>query len=528
METLINGNFKIINETNPTVSKILTPEAIEFVTHLESKFRNKRKELLANRIIRQKKLEADELPRFLKETEKIRISDWKVAPIPEDLQDRRTEITGPVEKKMIINALNSGAKVFMADFEDSNSPTWDNCINGQQNLIDANLRTLTFQTPEKKYKLGENLAVLLVRPRGWHLLEEHFWFDDEPVSASLFDFALYLFHNHQTLAERGSGTYYYLPKLEGHKEAALWNEVIVEAQKYLGLPLGTIKATVLIETILAAFEMDEIIYELKDHLAGLNAGRWDYIFSVIKKFSKNPDFILPDRALVTMRVPFMKAYTSLLVKTCHRRGAHAIGGMAAFIPNRRNAQINDIAIKNVQEDKKMEAENGFDGTWVAHPDLVPVALEQFDKKLGTNPHQKHIMREDVNVKSFDLLNVNIDNFSITERGIRTNISVAIQYIASWLDGSGAVAINNLMEDAATAEISRAQVWQWLHHGVKTDENQIVNREYIKRLFDQELEKLFQIPELSKSKIEQAAGLFKNLIFTENFEEFLTLKAYKQL
>jgi malate synthase len=528
METFINNQYQITKHDNPNLTKILSPEAVDFLIHLETTFRTHRSEILKNRIIRQKKLDNDELPRFLKETESIRNAEWQVSDIPPDLQDRRTEITGPVDKKMIINALNSGAKVFMADFEDSNSPTWDNCINGQKNLIDANLGTITFETAEKKYQLGENPAVLVVRPRGWHLTEEHFLVDGQPISASIFDFGLYLFHNHLILNQKGSGPYYYLPKLESHKEAALWNEIFVEAQKYLDIPLGTIKATVLIETILAAFEMEEIIFELKEHLAGLNAGRWDYIFSMIKKFSKNPDFILPDRALVTMRVPFMKAYTNLLVKTCHKRGAHAIGGMAAFIPNRKNAHINEIAIKNVQDDKKLEAENGFDGTWVAHPDLVPVALEQFDKKLGSNPHQKHILRQDVSVNSFDLLNTDIDNFSITERGIRTNISVAIQYITSWLEGSGAVAINNLMEDAATAEISRAQVWQWLHHKVRTYEDITVTVEYIQKIFDEEYQKLMQIPEFQKSRLEQAASLFSKLVFAENFEEFLTLKAYKQL
>ena len=529
MEAQIETQPIIKGTMNVQFEEILSPETLAFITHLELTFREKRKELLKRRKEVQIKLDNDELPRFLKETENIRNTEWQVGPIPADLQDRRTEITGPVERKMIINALNSGAKVFMADFEDSNTPSWENCIQGQINLKEAIRKTIELKAENgKTYKLNEKVAVLKVRPRGWHLDEIHLEIDGEPFSGGIVDFGLYLFHNAHQLLRNGSGPYFYLPKLESHLEARLWNEIFEEAQTYLGLSSGTIKVTVLIETILAAFEMEEIIYELKDHLSALNAGRWDYIFSIIKKFNKNPDFILPDRSEVTMRVPFMRAYTNLLVKTCHKRGAHAIGGMAAFIPNRKNQHINEIALKNVAEDKKLEASNGFDGTWVAHPDLVPVAMAEFDKYLITKPNQKDIKREDVKVKAEDLLNVDIDNFQITDHGLRLNISVAIQYISAWLKGNGAVAINNLMEDAATAEISRAQVWQWMKHKVITREGRLIDLNYFEEVFAQEIDKIKSNPELGidNESLTTASKLFRDLVLAKDFTEFLTLSAYK--
>ena len=438
---------------------VLTPDAVDFLTRLQRRFGPRREELLAARAVRAERLRDGELPDFLPETSEIREGDWRVAPVPDELQDRRVEITGPVDRKMVINALNSGARMFMADFEDSNSPTWRNCLEGQVNLTDALARTISLDTGEKQYALNDEVATLLVRPRGWHLEERHFEVDGAPISASLFDFGLYFLRNHA----RG-GRFFYLPKLESHLEARLWNDVFVWAQDELGVPRGTIKATVLIETILAAFEMDEILYELREHSAGLNAGRWDYIFSVIKKLGHRPEFVLPDRAAVTMAVPFMRAYSELLVKTCHRRGAHAIGGMAAFIPSRRDQAVNEVALAKVREDKEREAGQGFDGTWVAHPDLVPVAIEIFDRVLGERPNQVERQRDDVTASADALLDVASTPGEITEEGLRNNVSVGIQYLAAWLQGSGAVAIFNLMEDAATSEISRSQVWQWLAHG----------------------------------------------------------------
>jgi malate synthase len=412
-----------------------------------------REALLKRRAERQERLDAGERPDFLPETKAIREGDWQVAPAPADLLDRRVEITGPVERKMMINALNSGAKIFMSDLEDSLSPSWENVIQGQINLYDAVRRTITFDNPDgRKYQLNEQTAVLLLRPRGWHLPEKHVLVDGEKISASLFDFGLHFFHNAQELLSRGSGPYYYLPKLESHLEARLWNDVFNFAQDALGVPRGTIRATVLVETILGAFEMEEILYELRDHSAGLNAGRWDYIFSTIKKFRERGDMILPDRAQITMTVPFMRAYTELLVSTCHKRGAHAIGGMAAFIPSRRDAEVNRAALGRVREDKDREARDGFDGSWVAHPDLVPTALESFDKVLGDRPNQRERLREDVAVTGADLQNFDIPGGAVTREGFRMNVDVGLQYINSWLLGNGAAAIYNLMEDAATAEI----------------------------------------------------------------------------
>jgi malate synthase len=496
--------------------EVLTQEALEFVAGLHRRFNMTRESLLATRSERQERIARGELPDFFPETREIRDGDWRVAPVPDDLQDRRVEITGPVERKMMINALNSGARCFMADFEDANSPTWANCIEGQANLIDAIERTIELTTPEgKEYRLEDETAVLIVRPRGWHLPERHVLVDGEPISASLFDFGLYLFHCARRLLDSGSGPYFYIPKLESHLEARLWNEVFVAAQEGLGLERGTIKATVLVETILAAFEMDEILYELREHSAGLNAGRWDYIFSIIKKFRGRPEFVLPDRAQVTMTVPFMRAYTELLVRTCHRRGTHAMGGMAAFVPSRKDPDVNETAMAKVREDKEREAGDGFDGTWVAHPDLVPVATKVFDSVLGERQNQVERQREDVFVEAGDLLDVRVPGGDVTEDGIRNNVSVGLRYLESWLRGVGAAALYNLMEDAATAEISRAQIWQWIKHGK-------AGREHVRRLEDAEL------AEVGAGRWDDAHAVFDRVALGEDFEEFLTLPAYEYL
>jgi malate synthase len=507
--------IELANRTGAAADQVLTDDAVEFVAELHREFNSTRRELLAARAARQDGIASGELPDFLEGTRYIRENgDWRVAPPPDDLLDRRVEITGPVDRKMVINALNSGARVFMADFEDANSPTWRNCLEGQANLIDAVDRTISLDAGGKHYELQDQVAILLVRPRGWHLDEKHLAVDGEPSSASLFDFGLYLFHCGRRQMEAGSGPYFYLPKLESHLEARLWNDVFVFAQERLSIPRGTIRATVLIETILAAFEMEEILYELREHSAGLNAGRWDYMFSIVKKFRDRPDFVLPDRPLVTMAVPFMRAYTELLVRTCHRRGAHAIGGMAAFIPSRRDPEVNEVALTNVREDKLREAGDGFDGTWVAHPDLVPVAMSVFDDVLGESPNQVGRQRDDVSVGAADLLNVAATPGQVSEEGVRLNLSVGIQYIASWLNGVGAAAINNLMEDAATAEISRSQIWQWLRHGR-------VSRERVLELEREELEKL-------GPGFETAASVFAEVAHAEEFPEFLTLVAYERL
>jgi malate synthase len=494
----------------------LGPDALEFVAGLHRRFNPRREELLRARAERQERIAGGELPDFLPETREVREGDWQIVPVPRDLLDRRVEITGPVERKMMINALNSGARCFMADFEDANAPTWENCVNGQVNLIDAIERTIELTTPEKEYRLNEEIAVLIVRPRGWHLPERHVTVDGEPVSASLFDFGLYLFNCAQRLLDRDSGPYFYLPKLESHLEARLWNDVFVSAQEELGLPRGTIKATVLIETILAAFEMEEILFELREHSAGLNAGRWDYIFSIIKKFRDRPDFVLPDRAQVTMTVPFMRAYTELLVRTCHARGAHAMGGMAAFVPSRRDPEVNETAIAKVREDKEREAGAGFDGTWVAHPDLVPVATEVFDGVLGERPNQVERRRDDVSVEASDLLDVRVPGGEVTEEGVVNNVSVGLQYLESWLRGVGAAAINNLMEDAATAEISRAQIWQWVRHGR-------VEHDRVRELEDSELASF-----TDEGRWDEAREVFDRVALDEHFVEFLTLPAYDYL
>jgi malate synthase len=501
----------------PDEAGVLTPEALELAAELEREFGSRRTELLRARGERQQRILAGELPGFLEETRGIRQEDWRVAPVPADLQDRRVEITGPAgDPKMVINAFNSGARIYMADFEDANSPTWANVVGGQQNLTEAIARTITLDTGDKRYALADEVAVLLVRPRGWHLLERHVALDGRPISAALFDFGVYFRRNAERLLEGGTGPYFYLPKLESHLEARLWNDVFVFAQDRLGIARGTIKATVLIETILAAFEMDEVLYELREHSGGLNAGRWDYIFSVIKKFREREDFVLPDRAQITMTVPFMRAYTELLVRTCHNRGAHAIGGMAAFIPSRSDAEANEIALSRVRDDKLRESGDGFDGTWVAHPDLVPTATEVFDAALGERPNQLERLRDDVSVSADDLLNVSATPGEVTAEGVRTNVSVGIRYLASWLSGTGAAAIDNLMEDAATAEISRSQIWQWLRHGR-------VEREEVARTIDEVVSGLPDDP-----VVQEARALFGKVALDADFEDFLTLPAYERL
>jgi len=511
-------------------AEILTPEAMDFVAKLIRTFSGRREELLRRRVLRQAEIDAGKMPDFLPETENIRNSDWTVAPLPNDLLDRRVEITGPSERKMIINALNSGAKVFMSDFEDSLSPTWEATITGQLNLRDAINRTISYVSPEgKQYALNEKTAVLLVRPRGWHLPEKHVLVDGQQVSGGIFDFALYFFHNAKNLLARGTGPYFYLPKMESHLEARLWNDVFVMAQELLGLPRGTIKATVLIETILATFEMDEILYELREHSAGLNCGRWDYIFSAIKKFRNIPYYILPDRAQVTMTTHFMHSYSLLAIKTCHRRNVHAIGGMAAQIPIKNNPQANEEAMAKVRADKHREATDGHDGTWVAHPGLVPVAMEEFDKVMK-GPNQIDRKREDVHVTAADLLA--LPEGTITEAGLRININVSLQYMESWLNGLGCVPINNLMEDAATVEISRSQIWEWIRHpkGI-LDDGRKVTVELFRQIEAEELERIKQAigeGQYASRKFDKAAQLLDNIITEERFVEFLTLPAYKYL
>jgi malate synthase len=489
-------------------SEILTTEALAFVERLHRALNPTRLELLEERHERQLDLDAGENPGFLAETREIREADWRVASAPADLVDRRCEITGPVERKMMINALNSGARVFMADFEDANSPTWENVVQGQANVRDAVRREITLDTAEKSYRLNDEIATLIIRPRGWHLPERHHTIDGEPVSGSLFDFGLVMFHNARELLERGSGPYFYLPKLESHREARLWAEAFALAESELTLPHGSIRCTVLIETILAAFEMDEILYELRDYGCALNAGRWDYIFSCIKKF-RTRNWVLPDRVQVTMAVPFMHAYTELLVRTCHRRGAHAIGGMAAFIPSRKDPEVNAVALGKVREDKERESRAGFDGTWVAHPDLVPVATECFDAVLGDRPNQLERQRDDVVPDEAALLSIPDTPGEITEQGLRTNVSVGIRYLDAWLHGVGAAAIDNLMEDAATAEISRSQVWQWVRAGRFTAE---------------------QVREEAAAVEagDEARELFLGLALAPELVEFLTVPAYTHL
>ena len=520
---------KVLGAYSPEFAEILTPSALAFVAELHRHFGGRRREVLARRVERQHDFEAGRLPDFLAETATIRERDWTVAPVPADLLDRRVEITGPVERKMIINALNSGAKVFMADLEDSNAPTWENVIQGQINLRDAVRRTISLSTPTKEYKLNAETAVLMVRPRGWHLLEKHIEVDGEPVSGALVDFGLYFFHNAHELLNRGTAPYFYLPKLESHLEARLWNDIFKDCQRVMRVPHGTVRATVLIETLPAAFEMNEILYELRDHSAGLNCGRWDYIFSYIKRLGLNPKFRLPNRAEVTMTVPFMAAYSQLVIQTCHRRGVHAMGGMAAQIPIKNDPAANDAALEKVRQDKLREATNGHDGTWVAHPGLVPVALEVFNR-LMPGPNQIENKRLDVQVSAADL--VQAPEGSITEEGLKLNIDVAVQYLASWLGGNGCVPIYNLMEDAATAEISRAQVWQWLHTpGTTLADGRAVSTELYRSLVPGQLEKIkAQVGEqaFENGNFLNAARLFDKLVMSKEFVEFLTVPAYEQL
>ncbi|MEA2474747.1 MAG: malate synthase [Thermoleophilaceae bacterium] len=512
-------------------AEVLTGEALEFVAGLHREFNARREELVGRRAERVARWNAGALPDFLPETEEIRASDWRVAPPPPDLRDRRVEITGPTDRKMVINALNSGARGFMADFEDSLSPTWGNVVGGHVNLTDAIEGTIEHEENGKRYSLGDERATLLVRPRGWHLTDRHITIDGAPVSAGLMDFGLHLFHNARRLLERGSGPYFYLPKMESHLEARLWNDVFVKAQEELGLDRGTIRATVLIETVPAAFEMDEILYELRDHSAGLNAGRWDYIFSMIKCFRDRPEFLLPDRVSVTMTVPFMRAYTLLLVKTCHRRGAHAMGGMSAVIPSRKDPAVNEKAFAAVRADKEREAGDGFDGTWVAHPDSVPVAMDRFDAVLGERPNQVDRQRDDVTVAASDLLDVAAAGGEITEGGLRNDVNVGIQYISSWLRGNGAAAINHLMEDAATAEIARSQVWQWIRHGAEIDGRR-VTPELVRRIEDEELEKIReQVGDEffeSQGRPRESRELFEDVALSDGFQDFLTIPAYERL
>jgi len=515
---------------NATQAEVLTPEARSFLSKLSAKFEGRRQELLAQRRTVQKKLDAGWRPDFLPETANIRKSDWKVASIPKDLLDRRVEITGPVDRKMIINALNSGASVFMADFEDSNSPTWSNNIDGQQNLRDAIRGTIEYTSPEgKRYKLGEKLATLLVRPRGWHLDEKHFPIDGKPISGALFDFGLFFFHNVHALLRKGTGPYLYLPKLENHLEARLWNDVFNFAQDELGIPRGTIRATVLIETILASFEMDEILYELREHSSGLNCGRWDYIFSYIKKFQAHPEYILPDRSLVTMECHFLSSYVELLIQICHRRGTHAMGGMAAQIPIRNDAKANEEALEKVRHDKLREVKAGHDGTWVAHPGLVPVAKEIFDKYMP-EPNQITKPRKDHPITPNDLLEV--PKGEITEKGLRWNIDVGLQYLWSWLRGNGCVPIYNLMEDAATAEICRAQIWQWVRHGARMNDGKTVTAALVKQIIRDRVSELQagepQNQASGDGRLQQAGKLLDDLATSKEFPEFLTLASYDLL
>ncbi len=506
--------------------EILTAEAVEFLRALHARFESTRLELLEARRRRQEAFDRGEFPAFLPETEHIRKSAWTVAPIPDELLDRRVEITGPTERKMVINALNSGARVFMADFEDANAPTWNNCIDGQRNLIDANRRTISFRSTEgRRYELKPDPAVLFVRPRGWHMVEKHFYGNGTPISASLFDFGLYFFHNCRILLDRGSAPYFYLPKLESHLEARLWNNVFVFAQQYLGVPIGTIRATVLIETISAAFEMDEILYELRDHSAGLNCGRWDYIFSFTKKFRNRPDFVLPQRGDVTMTQPFLRSYVELLIHTCHKRGIHAMGGMAAQIPIRNDDPANEEAMQRVREDKLREVRAGHDGTWVAHPGLVPVARAVFDEYM---PEKNQIRMPAAPFSPITAQNLlEIPTGRITEAGLRRNIDVALQYIESWLRGNGCVPIFNLMEDAATAEICRAQLWQWIRYQAHLDDDRVITTEMHDQILGEILEQhaaSMGDAAYTSSKFHRAAELLVQLTRGE-FQEFLTTAAY---
>jgi malate synthase len=506
--------------------QILSPEALAFVEKLHRQFEPTRGELLEKRKERQAEFDRGALPTFLPETESVRAGDWKVASTPADLQQRWVEITGPVDRKMMINAFNSGADVFMADFEDSLSPTWSNVVVGQANLIEAVRKRIEFVSPEgKAYRLNAAISTLLVRPRGWHLIEKHVTVDGTPVSGSLFDFGLYVFHNARERLDRGTAPYFYLPKMQSHREARLWNDVFLFAQDALAIPRGSIRATVLIETLPAAFEMDEILWELREHASGLNAGRWDYLFSLIKTLRGKRDSVLPDRVQVTMTVPFMRAYTELLVKTCHRRGAHAMGGMAPFIPSRKDPAVNEAALEKVRQDKLREAGDGFDGTWVAHPDLVPVAREVFETALAGRANQKERLRGEVSVTGEQLIGIRVPGGEITEAGFRTNVNVALQYLNSWLTGNGAAAIFNLMEDVATAEISRSQLWQWIHAGARLSDGRAATLELYRTIRAEELARLGGSGAV---RMHEAAEILDGLVESRDFVEFLTFPAYGYL
>ncbi len=514
-------------------AEILSDEALGFLAGLHRAFEPRRRELIAARAERQARLDAGELLDFLPETRAVREGDWTVAPPPVDLRDRRVEITGPTTAKMVINALNSGARGFMADLEDSNSPTWDNMVGGQVSLHDAVRRTLEFDAPDgREYRLDDEVATLLVRPRGWHLTDKHLLIDGEPIAGGLMDAGLYVFHNARELLDRGSGPYFYVPKQQSHLEARLWAAVFDHSLAELELPPGSIAVTALIETLPAAFEMDEILYELRDHSPALNAGRWDYIFSMIKSFRLRPDFVLPDRTAVTMTVPFMRAYTELLVKTCHRRGAHAMGGMAAFLPSRTDEAQNTAAMEKIAADKGREAGDGFDGTWVAHPDFVGAAMAQFDAVLGDRPNQVDRQRDDVDVAAADLLDAATTGASITQQGLRSNVNIGIQYISSWLRGNGAAGIYGLMEDAATAEISRSQVWQWIRHGRTLEDGTPITRELVQALATEELERIRgEVGEEwfdAHGRAKESRALFEQVALSDDFVEFLTLPAYEHL
>jgi malate synthase len=530
LPTLPKG-MTISADIKPGYEAVLTPEALEFVAALHRQFEPRRQQLLAARVERTRRLDAGERPDFLEATRPIREGDWKVAPLPKDLQCRRVEITGPVERKMIINALNSGADSYMSDFEDSNAPAWDNQIAGQINLRDAVRRTISLEQNGKSYTLNDKIATLIVRPRGWHLGEKHVSIDGQRVSGGIFDFALFLFHNARELVARGSGPYFYLPKMESHLEARLWNDLFIAAQEAVGIARGTIRATVLVETILAAFEMDEILYELREHSSGLNAGRWDYIFSAIKKFKSDTDFCLADRAKITMTSPFMRAYALELLKTCHKRNAPAIGGMSALIPIRNDAAANDRAMGGVRSDKARDAGDGYDGGWVAHPGLVPVAMEEFVKVLGDRPNQIDKQRTDVQVTAHDLLDFRPEE-PITEAGLRNNVNVGIHYLGSWLAGNGCVPIHNLMEDAATAEISRSQVWQWIRSPKgKLEDGRKVTAAMVREITIDELEKVKQAVSASGADTkpyERAAKIFEEMSTSAHFTEFLTLPLYEEI
>src|SRR2546425_2464880 len=517
-------------DTAALAEELLTKEAQDFLIRLHREVEPTRIGLLETRQERWRELREGGTLDFLPDSQPLREAEWSVARVPADLRTRKVEITGPTDRKMVINALNSGASVYMADFEDANTPTWRNLIEGQRNLIDAIDRTIEFRNPDGRiYKLNERTATLVVRPRGWHLDEKHFLVEGQPIAGALFDFGLYFFHNAKRLREKGTGPYFYLPKLESHREARLWNEIFKWSQDELHVPRGSIKATVLVEVVTLAFEMDEVLYELREHSGGLNAGRWDYMFSIIKKFAGRREFILPDRAQVSMTVPFMRAYTELLVKTCHRRGAFALGGMAAFIPNRRDPAVTETALARVRDDKTREANDGFDGTWVAHPDLVETAMTEFDRVLGTKENQLGRQRPEVKTTAQQLLDVRIPGGTITEAGPRTNVSVGIQYIPSWLRGTGAAAINNLMEDAATAEISRSQVWQWIHHSVALKEGARVTAGLVRDIEREELEKIEKAVGadlFAKGRYEDARKIFEEVTLSDEFHDFLTIPAYE--